>query len=358
MLSYENRNRVTLNRLKTVFFDFPEWTPAAAYFLPAVWKKYGRDLEDLVLSHPRLWPGHKRQDPSRFGEVTDVFMKAGRFTDCWGVVWENVAEGLSSHPVAAPLSDWDALESYRPPDGLRDGPTGPREDWNALARRMAESRAAGGLASAGPLIHGFMFMYLFYLRGFENFLIDVATDDPRLPRLIKMVEDYNFAVIRKTLECGAEWISFGDDLGMQHALPMSPAHWRKYIKPSYDRLLAPCRHAGAAVYLHTDGKIVEIIPDLVEVGVDVLNPQLRGNELEGWVRVAKGNVCLNQDLDRQLFPFATPSQLADHVAEVHDALHDPRGGLMLVAEISPDIPLANIEAIAAALEKVCRLPEL
>ena len=67
-------------------------------------------------------------------------------------------------------------------------------------------------------------------------------------------------------------ILFGDDLGMQTSLPVSPAKWRTYLKPCYMQLYQPFRRAGHYVYMHTDGHIVEIIPDLIEIGIDAINP--------------------------------------------------------------------------------------
>jgi hypothetical protein len=187
-------------------------------------------------------------------------------------------------------------------------------------------------------------------------MVDLATGEPRIAEVIHKVEDYNAVVIRKQLDLGAEYMSFGDDLGMQHALPMSPEMWRAFIKPSYERMFRPCREAGVPIYLHTDGHVLEIIPDLVEVGVRILNPQIRANGLEGLVEMAKGKVTIDQDLDRQLFPFATPSQLEDHITEVFEALYLPEGGLMLVAECGPDVSLENIDAICTTLDQVCNLP--
>jgi hypothetical protein len=96
---------------------------------------------------------------------------------------------------------------------------------------------------------------------------------------------------------------------------------------------------------------------LIDVGVRLLNPQIRANGLEGLQQMAKGKVALNQDLDRQLFPFATPSQIEDHIVEVFEGLYLPEGGLMLYAECEPDIPLENIEVICKTFEKICHPPE-
>ena len=103
--------------------------------------------------------------------------------------------------------------------------------------------------------------------------------------------------------------------------------------------------------MHTDGHIHEIIPDLIECGVNVVNPQIRANGLDNLVRVCKGKVCVNIDLDRQMFPFGTPADIDAHIREVVEKLGAPEGGLWLSAECAPDVPLENIEAICLALEK-------
>jgi len=355
MISYEGRNRHTVNFLKTIYFDRPEWDICHVSLMPATWAKYREELEEVVLAHPRVFPGYKRPEKG-FGHAADPLYQPGRHTDCWGTVWDNIEPGLSSMPVEYPLEDWSNVADYTPPDPMTDDAFGPRREWAQIKRQLDDARKRGDLATGGGLRHGFMYMKLYYLRGFENLMTDMAADDPRLSPLIAMVETYNSAVIRKYLELGAEYMTFGDDLGLQDSLPMSPAMWRRFIKPSYERMFAPCREADVPIYLHTDGHVLEIIPDLIEAGVRVLNPQIRANGLDGLQRMAKGKVALNQDLDRQLFPFATPAEIEDHIGEVFEGLKMEEGGLMLTAECEPDVPLENIDAICAAFERICNLP--
>jgi hypothetical protein len=103
--------------------------------------------------------------------------------------------------------------------------------------------------------------------------------------------------------------------------------------------------------MHSDGHIAEIIPDLVDCGVNVINPQVRANGLEALAEACRGKVCVDLDLDRQLFPFCTPQEIDDHVRQAVETLGSPEGGLWLKAEIGFDVPLENVEAICAALEK-------
>lgn len=356
MIGYAGRNRRAVNYLKTLCFDHPEWVPCNVSLMPATWMKHRGALEEIVLAHPRLFPGYvKGSVDFEFRKLPNPLYEIGRFRDCWGTVWENIERGLDSHPIGFPLEDWSSLESYRPPDPMTQDVFGPR-DWAAAARALERARARGDIASGGGLQHGFMYMRLFYLRRFENLMVDMAVDEPRLERLIAMVEGYNTAVIDRYLDLGAEMMGFGDDLGLQQILPMGPMLWRRYIKPSYDRMFRRCRDREVPIGLHTDGHIAEIIPDLIEVGVRLLNPQIRANGLEPLVRLARGKVALHQDLDRQLFPVATPSQIEGHIREIFDALYLPAGGLMLQAECEPDVPLENVEVICRSLETLCRPP--
>jgi hypothetical protein len=205
--------------------------------------------------------------------------------------------------------------------------------------------------------HGFMYLRLSDLRGFEEIMIDFAEEPPELEMLIGVVLEYNLrqgarrlAEMRSRGEKGAI-VVFGDDLGTQHALPISPEKWRVYLKPCYRAIYGPFKDAGHFVYMHTDGHILEIIPDLVECGVDVVNPQVRANGLEGLAAQCKGKVCIDLDLDRQMFPFATAREIDRHVERCVRELGSPEGGLWLKAEIGEDVPLENVEAIFAALEK-------
>ncbi len=181
-------------------------------------------------------------------------------------------------------------------------------------------------------------------------MMDVATREPRLERISKMILDYDLTMVNKWLEIGTEMMCFADDLGWQNSLPVSPADWRQYIKPGYQNRLSLCRNAGALSFLHSDGHILEIIDDLIECGLNIINPQFRANGLKNLAKF-RGKICIYLGMDRQLFPFATPSQLKNHFKESIDALYQPEGGLMLHVEIAPDVPLSSVETICDFLEE-------
>ncbi|MEZ4640962.1 MAG: hypothetical protein R2856_39390 [Caldilineaceae bacterium] len=114
--------------------------------------------------------------------------------------------------------------------------------------------------------------------------------------MIAFIDHYNLNATRRFLALGAEMMSYGEDLGIQHGLPISPADWRRWIKPSYSRLFGLARERDLPVRLHTDGYILDIIPDLIECGVTLLNPQFRPNGLDGIRQMTSGKLAIDLDL--------------------------------------------------------------
>jgi hypothetical protein len=357
MISYKGKNKKAVNYLKTTYFDHPEWVECDISIMTATWIKYRDEVEDIVLAHPRIFPTFKKGQYDFDFPTLPPLYELGDHRDAWGTLWRNIERGMDSIPIECPLEDWDAFDTWTPPEPLTQSDWGPQPNWDDVRKSLDVNRAAGELATGGGLPHGHFFMRLYYVRGFDNLMIDMATDDPRLQKLITVVTDYNVAVVQKYVELGADHVVFGEDLGMQNALPISPEMWRKYVKPSYEATVGPCRDLGLPVYMHSDGHILEIIPDLKDVGVTMINPQIRANGIDGIRDVIKGNLAMNLDLDRQLFPFASKQEIVDHVHEAYDKLYMPEGGLSFTAECEPDVPLENIETICAALEEVCDPPE-
>ena len=133
---------------------------------------------------------------------------------------------------------------------------------------------------------------------------------------------------------------------------VSPAHFRKYLKPSYARLIAPARDAGCIVHMHSDGDIRELADDLLEAGVEVLNLQDRVNGLD-WIEARLlGKVCIDLDIDRQHVTFGgSPAQIDALVREEVERLGSREGGLMMIYGLYPGVPLENAGALMSAMER-------
>ncbi|MCA9743540.1 MAG: hypothetical protein H6695_03670 [Deferribacteres bacterium] len=307
------------NYFRATDFGVPEWIPIRVSLMPATWAKYREALEEIVMEFPFIFGEHL---PGSIGfDAFDGTYNEGEFTDAWGCVWKNVAPGLDGMVVGHPLPNRRDVRNFEPPTGIVGLP------------------------------HGFMFMRLYYLRGFEQLMIDFAEEPPELQMLIDKVLEHNLMEVDALVKAKPDMAVFGDDLGNQDFLPIHPQKWRKYLQPCYAQMYAKCHAAGARVYMHSDGHIIEIIDNLIEAGVDILNPQVGANGLDHLARVAKGKVAIDLDLDRQRFPFWSPAHIEAHVREAVEMLYAPEGGLLLYAEMEPDVPLENIRAMCETLMK-------
>jgi uroporphyrinogen decarboxylase len=313
------------------------------------WKKHREKLEDLVIRHPLIFGPYERGSRN-FDEFPVCYREGEYFRDNWGCLWYNIQGGLEGRVVENPLADWSALDTYQPPDFLTKSERGER-DWEKIKRNIEERRKKGlTIGGSGERL----FDRLYFLRGFENLMIDIMTDDPHLPRLIDMLLDYEIKLVKKWLEIGVDAIRFHTDIGTQHGLMISPAKFRKYIKPMFKSIFTTCRNGGAHVRLSSDGRLLSIVDDLIECGVSMHDPQLRANTLEGIAKAYKGKMCVEVDLDRQMFAFCKPADVKQQIKEVVEKLYLPEGGLMMSALFyGANIPLENVEAACQAMEEHC-----
>ncbi|MFQ5808867.1 MAG: uroporphyrinogen decarboxylase family protein, partial [Armatimonadota bacterium] len=154
------------------------------------------------------------------------------------------------------------------------------------------------------------------------------------------------------LSVGVDVMHFGEDLGTQSASVLSPEQFRKWIAPSYRRLMQPAREAGSQVFLHSDGHIMDIVDQLIDCGVTIINPQDLVNGIDNLAREVKGRVAIRLDVDRQsVVPFGTPRDVRALIEEGVRKLGSPEGGLELVCGVYPPTPPENVDALISAMEE-------
>jgi uroporphyrinogen decarboxylase len=337
------------NYLRAVEFRYPQWIPCQISLAPILWKLYREDLETIVLEHPRLFPDYIPAERDFYDEMPLVHRAGEYYRDNWDCLWYTVQAGMEGQVVKHPLESWEALETYRMPDPLvYDERERTPKDWGKI-RRDLETRKEQGKVAFGNGER--LFDRLYFLRGFENLMMDFAEEPPELSRLIEMLEEHEMRLVEKWLELGVDVIGFHTDFGAQTGLMISPRSFRKYIKPMFTRLFQRCRQGGALVLLSSDGRLLEVVDDLIECGISVHDPQLRANTLEGIVQAYKGKLFAMVDLDRQGFPFMSPQEIRQQVKEVVDAMALPEGGLGLIAAAyGADITLDKVAALCEAME--------
>ena len=349
------------NYLRTLEFRNPQWIGFSIVLSWPVWHKYREDLLELISRYPKIF-GHMTRGPFRDyrqatipedfdGDPGPGLRKGEYLTDKWGCVWYNTYHGLQGQVVGHPLADWKALDTFQPPDPFGQTGYGQKRDWDRIKMHIEQGKKRGVLAQGDGET---LFDRLYHLRGFENLMMDIATDDPHLPKLINMLTEYEMRLAQKWISIGVDIITFHTDIGMQDRLMISPDKFRKHIKPMFKQIFLPVRNAGVHVGLSSDGHLLEIVDDLIECGVSMHDPQLRANTLEGIEKFYKGKICINLDLDRQMFAFCRPSDIKEQVKEGVERLSLPEGGLTMGCDvIDPNTPLENIEAMCEIGEEYC-----
>ena len=310
---------------QAIRMEHPETIPVSVGMLPAAWIKYGSELQRLTDQYPQFFHGVKK-DLSTIEDSLPASYRKGVYIDEWNCEWHNEHSGMEAYVVGHPIKSEEDVFNLKIPS-CRDG----------------------------RLPHGFMYLRLLDLCGFENAMVWFAQEDEVIETLIDKVLEYNLYQVAAILPRMDEIIYFGDDLGMQRGLAIVAERWRKYLKPCFRKLfgIVKAYKPDQLIYLHTDGCIWEIMPDIMECSVDVINPQFRANGLDNLVRVCRKDqiIPISLDLDRQMFPMATRSQLYDHVASAVESLYLPQGALALNVELNYEVPLENMAAVLDAVEK-------
>lgn len=336
--------------LRTIHFENPDYIPMVFHINSSCWSHYPNDqLQELICRYSFLFPnldGQQRIETKH--QPTESVGKP--FVDGWGCVLQTTENGIMGAVVEHPLTTWTNFDNYVPPDPSVDSGRG-KINWEQIAREFHGAALSGQLAMGG-LRHGHTFLTLADIRGYENLLLDMADNDMRLWKLIEMVEYFNEQVVRNNLAAGAEWMSYPEDLGMQSGPMISPCYFRKYIKPSYQRLMSLSRDAGCIVHMHSDGDIKVLVDDLLEGGAEVINLQDAVNGIDWIKHKLVGKTCIDLDVDRQnVTRFGTPEDIDKFILHEIKTLGCKQGGLMMIYGLYPGVPIENVEAIMNAMHK-------
>lgn len=343
-------NTVSRNTLRAIRFERPEYIPVFFWINPACRHHYPQEaLFELMAEHRILFPDF---DPKNepIPEPAPWERAGAPYIDAWGCVWETTDDGITGIVTQHPLADWNAFESFKPPDPAEtNGMT--KIDWADIKKEALKIKSEGKHYTAS-LEHGHAFQRLTYLRGYENLLFDMTDGQIRLRRLIEMVENFSAGIVQRYLDAGCEMLCYPEDIGMQQGPMLSPEHLRTYIRPIYEHLITPAHEAGCLVHMHSDGDIRELIDDLVQSGIDVINLQDLVNGIDWIATNLKGRVCIDIDIDRQqITPFGSPGQIDKLIREEAEKLGSREGGLMMIYGLYPGIPIKNIKAVMDAMER-------
>lgn len=303
--------------------------------------------DDLVFVQPYEFAiGYQPPDQANRMNSLQALMQAGEWTDEWGVRWGHAFGGVEATPVENPIKDWAQLDDY-------------------LANWMPDPHARSRLGGALPalamhaeskycvgVIHQALFELLHTLRGMESTLTDFYTNETELCRLCEAMASYLIELVQEWGKTNVSAIQLTDGWGSQTGIMISPEMWRKYFKAHYRDIFKEIHRFGKDVFFHSCRNINPIIPDLIDLGVDVLDPVQPGAmDLNEVARQFGGRISFSGAIDDQSLEALSPQELREMVQRAIGVLGRPFGNGYIISSanlIVPSVPFENIQALFEA----------
>lgn len=333
--------------LRTLTYDGPDRLPLVIHASTAGLYTHGQKLLDLFRKYPPDHPATFDTLPAPSPEAFDV---QGRYherkTDGWGTEWEYLIFGVAGHPSRYPIADWKQADAYAfPALGPTTGPDFERARADLRLHKAQYLMAGGGVS---------IFEKLHALHPMDGLLLALASEDPGLFRFLERLERYWADTIDYHLALCYDAIWFGDDWGMQTAPILSPAMFRDIFRPIYQRLFARIKAGGARVFFHSCGALGPIFDELLDLGIDLIWPQIRWFESDparlATCRERKVGFHIHPDRQR-LIPLGTPAEIRTEIRRYADLGRRFGGGGIFYVEIENDAPFENVVALLEAIDE-------
>jgi uroporphyrinogen decarboxylase len=281
------------------------------------------------------------------GWANSYYQAGDAYTDEWGIGWRaqpyTTAFGVGHYTemVRHPLADDRAIATYRPPDPTR--PELYRDAAWTLQTFKDEYWIVGVTVTT-------IFETAWALRGYERMLTDFVTQPDLAECILEVPYRYHLAAAVRLVEMGVDMIWIGDDVGTQRGMLISPKLWRRFLKPRVANFITTLKRINPQIKIayHSDGDIRPIIPDLIEIGLDVLNPiQPACMDPAALKRAYGDRLCFWGTLDEQkTLPFGTPDDVRSEILTRLETIG--RGGGLILGpthHVQLDTPMGNFWAM-------------
>lgn len=303
-------------------------------------------LKEFKIDIRGLIPNIVRKNPP-----VDLSRKSPSFVDEWGITWQMPEGSLYFDLVKSPLSDdinEDDIDNFNWPD-----PSNP-ELLHGLEEKARKFYDDGYAVILESICAG-IFEMSCRVRGTQQFLMDLALNPDLACKLMDKFVDIKIQFYKSAAEKLGKYIQFireGDDVAGQETLMISANMYRRLIKPRHEKLFLAQKELFPQpfyVFFHSDGQIYDLLPDFIEIGMDILNPvQVTGKSLDllkkefGRDISFWGGGCDTQ----KILPFGKPEEVRKDVEQRIKQL-SPEGGFVFCAihNIQADVPPENIIAM-------------
>jgi len=331
--------------LAAMEFSGPDRAPIHHYIFPGAFLEHGDKLLDLLAKHPDDFNNAGPLANHKLSQQWAGPEQTIEWVDGWGTQWVRSSHYTSGEVVKPAIPEWDDCPDFRFPNQPAE------EHYEKYAARVAELHPNEFVMVSG----GGLFQHIQNLRGPEGFFLDIAEDRAELYELQERLVSHYIPILHRHLQAGADCANWGDDWGAQGAMLCSPDSWRRIFKPYYRRLFDVVLEHGRKIWVHSDGWILDILPDLIEMGATLVNPQHACMGTKRVGEIVGGKLCVRTDIDRQwIIPHGTPETIREAVAEAMDSFGRFNGGILLHGEIGPQVPFENIVALYEAFDELGR----
>ncbi|NPV47060.1 MAG: uroporphyrinogen decarboxylase [Armatimonadetes bacterium] len=272
----------------------------------------------------------------------DMWLSADIWQDEFGVQWDRSIDRDIGNVCNCVIPERN-LDRLDLPDPLAP------EKFAGFAEQVAAGRAAGKFIQFGI---GFsLFERAWTMRGMENLFLDMVEAPSFVDELLDAICDYNVTLVNQAVTYDIDEVHFGDDWGSQRGLLMGPKLWERFLKPRLARMYGAAKAAGKFVSIHSCGKVQELFPQLIEIGLDCFNPfqpevmdpyemkKLHGDRLSFWGGVST----------QKLLPYGTPDEVRAEVRRLIAEVGKSGGYILAPAHAIPgDARPENIMALIEA----------
>ncbi len=296
----------------------------------------GNDCVGIAAAAPENRPTVTREDGTKVNEWGMIFKSTGLYDEFY------------EYPLAAAESVKD-IENYNFPDPFAEG------RFDHAVRTVKEYSSQYGIIAD---LETSFFETSWYLTGLEKFLMDMMMGTPYVEALLDRVMQINTEIGKKLIRIGADMIWCGDDYGGQSGMLIDPEQWRILFKPRIRQMFESFREVNPDIKIawHSCGSIIPIIPDFIDIGLDVLNPlqPLAKDMIPEKLKKEFGkDLIFFGGIDVQdLLPNGTPQQIKDEVRRRMDIFGEGGGYIVAPAHnIQPDTPVENVMAYYEAIRE-------
>ncbi|MEN6313843.1 MAG: uroporphyrinogen decarboxylase family protein [Clostridiaceae bacterium] len=326
--------------IKAITHKTTDFVPYSIFFTQQEYKNVAnylgdKDFQDKIGNHISLVDCKPPQ--------VEFLHGSGYWKDEFGVVWnKNGAD-----------KDIGVIDNILIPEPDINGYQMPDVDEDYLRSQMEKVVKDSGDTFRLPCIGFSMFERAWTLTGMENLLINMLIEPEFVENLLDSILEHNLKVIDIALEYDIDGFHFGDDWGQQKGLIMGPDCWRRFIKPRVAKMYERVKNKGKFVSQHSCGDISEILPDLIDMGLDVyqtFQPEIYdigkvkkeyGSNLTFWGGIST----------QRLLPFAAPEEIKSVTREIIKILGKDGGYIAAPTHSVPgDVPPENIVALIDAFQ--------